>query len=62
MTVATTTWPIAMIDAMIDATTGGATGAIGIGIGTTGDSTSEESSAPNGRTRRSRAAEVFHRP
>ena len=40
--------------------TGGATGAIGIGIGTTGGNTSEESSAPNGRTRASRAAEVFH--
>jgi hypothetical protein len=62
MTVATTTWPIAMIDVMIDATTGGATGAIGIGIGTTGGNTSEKSSAPNGRTQRSRAAEVFHRP
>jgi hypothetical protein len=36
MTIATTTWPIAMTGAMIDATTGGATGAIGIGIGTTG--------------------------
>jgi hypothetical protein len=51
-----------MTGAMIGATTGGATGAIGIGIGTTGGNASEESSAPDGRTRRSRAAEVFHRP
>src|SRR5712664_4069144 len=48
-----------MTGAMTGATTGVATGAIGIGTGTIAGNATGSDGTPNGRTRSSRAAEVF---